>query len=334
VKTAVDEWGWGAGSSRLVSGTLRPHADLEARLARFKGSEAALVFSTGYQANVATIRGLAGKGDVVLIDKLDHASIIDGAFAAGPSRGDLPTVRVFPHRAYDRLAELLRRAASARRRIIVTDSLFSMDGDTADLSMLVELKRRHDAILCIDEAHATGIFGVNGRGLAEEAKLESQIDVVVGTLSKALGGVGGFVTASREIIDWLINTARPFIYTTGLPPAACAAAMAALDIVDREPQRRQRLLKLAERLRGELRDRRGWDIGGSRSQIVPLIVGPAQRAVELARKLEQDGFLVPAIRPPTVSRGKARLRISLSSEHQASDVDDLVTALDRHVRSV
>ncbi|MDM8005042.1 MAG: 8-amino-7-oxononanoate synthase [Phycisphaerae bacterium] len=333
VKQAVECWGWGAGGSRLVSGTMGIHADLEARLASFKGTEAALVCSTGYQANLAAIRSLAGRGDVIFLDKLNHASIIDAAFARGHAGFESPAVRVFPHRDYSRLAQLLERTRSVGRRIIVTDSVFSMEGDFSDLSAIVELKKRHDALLIVDEAHATGIWGERGRGLAEAMGIAADVDVTVGTLSKALGGLGGFITASRAIIDWLVNTARPFIYTTALPPAACAAAMAALDIIDREPDRRLRLVELAAWFRDEVTGRLGLDIAGSCSQIVPVVVGPADRAVELSRNLEEAGFLVPAIRPPTVPRGKSRLRISLCSEHRRTDLVRLIEVLGRIWRS-
>lgn len=329
VKAAVDRWGWGAGASRLVSGTMQPHAELESHLARFKGTQAALVCSTGYQANLAAIHGLADSGDTILLDKLNHASIIDAAFGGSPGIGGRPNVRVFPHRGYSKLATLLGRAKSGHRRIIVTDSVFSMDGDFADLSALVELKRRYGALLIVDEAHATGILGDHGRGLAEEMGVEADIDVVVGTLSKALGGIGGFIAGSREIVDWLINTARSFIYTTALPPAACAGAMAALDIVEQEPGRRSRLVQLAAWFRRELAAQGGWDTAGSCSQIIPIIVGEAATAVEISRRLEQEGFLAPAIRPPTVPRGKSRLRISLSSEHRQEDLARLVEILAR-----
>lgn len=320
VKEAVDRWGWGAGASRLVTGHMEPHQELEKRLANFKRTEAALVCSTGYQANLVAIRGLAGKGDVILLDKLNHASIIDAA------RGSGATVRVFPHRNYNKLERLLESTTEAHRRVIVTDALFSMDGDFADLPKLVELKQRYDAILCIDEAHATGVFGQHGRGVAELMDVDDQIDVVVGTLSKALGGIGGFVAASKEIIDWLINTAGAFIYTTALPPAACGAAMAALDIVEGEPERRQKLLSLSEYLRSELTTR-GFDISGSTSQIVPIIVDQTERGIALAHNLETAGFLVPAIRPPTVPKGTSRLRISLCTEHEEADIDRLVAKL-------
>lgn len=322
VKSAVERWGWGAGASRLVSGHMGPHAELEARLAAFKNTPAALVCSTGYQANLAAIRGLAGPDDILLLDKLNHASIINAA------RGSGAVLRVFPHRDYAKLERLLDRSAGYRRRIIITDSIFSMDGDFADLPRLADLKRRYDALLIVDEAHATGIFGRQGRGVAELMQVEEAIDVTVGTLSKALGGIGGFIAASTEIIDLLVNVAGPFIYTTALPPAACAAALAALDLIEREPQRREKLLSLANRLRAELGDRLGFDLGGSTSQIVPIIVGEAEAAVQLSRRLEEGGFLIPAIRPPTVPRGRSRLRISLSAGHDPADVDRLVALLE------
>lgn len=375
-RQAVSRWGWGAGSSRLVSGHMRPHAELEARLAAFKHTEAALVCSTGYQANLAAIRGLAGAGDVIFIDKLDHASIIDAAFAGGGAGRDAPAVRTFAHRDCDRLEQLLQRHRDARRHVIVTDSVFSMDGDLADLARLVEIKRAHKAHLCIDEAHATGVFGRRGAGLAEAMEVEDGIDVVVGTMSKAFGGIGGFIAGSRSFIDWLVNSARSFIYTTAMPPAACAAACAALDVIEREPERRQRLLKNAETMRNEL-TRRGYNIGPlacvtetsdrepladrsrnqegadlpgiplpdgrgsdmlrprrlchgpgqSSSQIIPIIVGDSEKALGLSARLLDAGYLVPAIRPPTVPRGTARLRVSLTSEHTAEDLSGLLRVL-------
>ncbi|MCL2330009.1 MAG: 8-amino-7-oxononanoate synthase [Phycisphaerae bacterium] len=322
-RDAIEQWGWGSAASRLITGHMAPHEQLEARLAAFKGTQAALVCSTGYQANLVAIRGIAGVGDVVYIDKLNHASIIDSV------RGSGAVMRVFPHRDYAKLERLLDRSAPFKRRTIVTDSLFSMDGDFADLPRLVELKRRYDAILCIDEAHATGVFGEQGRGIAEMMGVEGDIDVIVGTLSKALGGIGGFVAGSASLIEWLINTAGAFIYTTALPPAACGAAMAALNLVEREPQRRLELLDLAAYLRHELCDVRGFNIGSSTSQIVPVIVGDSARAVALADALAAEDLLVLPIRPPTVPRGSARLRISLSYGHTRTDVDRLLAILDR-----
>ncbi len=320
VKAAVDEWGWGAGASRLVSGHMEPHRCLEERLAAFKRAEAALVCPTGYAANLAAVRALGRSGDAILLDKLNHASIIDAAMGSGA------IVRVYPHGDLSKLERLLERTADAPRRIIVTDSVFSMDGDLADLPRLVELKQRYRAMLVVDEAHATGVFGKRGAGVAEWQGVEHQIDVVVGTLSKALGGIGGFIAAARLVIDWIINTAGPFIYTTGIPPAACVAAMAALDVVVREPERRRRVLESAVRVRETLQAL-GWKTGPSCSQIIPVIVGDAERAVALSRRLEESGLLVPAIRPPTVPRGSSRLRISLSSEHTPDDLERLLEAL-------
>jgi 8-amino-7-oxononanoate synthase len=352
VKAAIDRWGWGAGASRLVSGHTREHALLEAKLAAFKRTEAALVFSTGYAANLAAIRAVAGQGDAVFVDKLDHASIIDGARTCGA------TLRVYPHCDLHKLERLLAGAGEARRRVIITDSLFSMDGDVADLPRLVELKRRYDAVLVIDEAHATGVLGAEGRGLAELQGVEGQIDVVVGTLSKALGGIGGFVAGSAELIEYLLNTAGAFIYTTGLPPAACAAATAALELVEREPERRRRLLALSERVRQVLgvgcsvsgkgdtepapagsgadglekraaeADGLGRFAGGNVvTPIIPFVVGDAREAVALSKRLEEAGLLVPAIRPPTVPQGTARLRISICADHADEDVERLFAAL-------
>lgn len=325
VKEAVDQWGWGSAASPLVSGHMKPHETLATAIAEFKQTEAAIVCSTGYQANLAAIRGLVGKGDVVFLDKLNHASIID---AARSSEAD---IRVFGHRDYDRLETLLKRYGDFRRRLIVTDTVFSMDGDCADLPRLAELRSRYDAMLCIDEAHATGVFGEYGRGLAEAMDVEDEVDVTVGTLSKALGGIGGFVAGRQEVIDWLINSARSFIYTTALPPAACVGASKALEIVRREPQRRKRLLDSAEEVRERFLANRGIDIAGSSSQIIPIVVGEADAAVRLSRQLEDEGFLIPAIRPPTVPRGQSRLRISLCSEHTGEEVDRLLNALDRLV---
>lgn len=318
---AVEKWGVGAGASRLISGTTRLHAELEGALAAFKGTAAAVVTTTGWMANHAALAVLAGAGDLVLCDKLNHASILDAAAACGA------TMRTFGHRDAGRLAKLLDRLRGRYRRcVIATDSLFSMDGDLAPLSELVELKRRYDALLMIDEAHATGVLGANGRGAAELAGVEEQIDVTVGTLSKALGALGGFVAGTRELIDTITNTARAYVYTTALPPALCAAAAEALRIVQTQPQRRQRVLELAGKLRDRLHEA-GFDTGDSVSQIIPIVIGSPTEALRISHRLLEAGFLVPAIRPPTVPRGRSRLRVSLCAAHQASDLERFVAAL-------
>jgi 8-amino-7-oxononanoate synthase len=323
---AIERWGVGAGSSRLVSGTMSPHVELERRLADFKGAQAALVASTGWMANHVAVGALAGGGDLVFCDKLDHASIVDAARSSGAR------LRTYPHRDVERLRKLLQKhRGDGQRCLIVTDSLFSMDGDIAPLRELVELKDGFDAQLLIDEAHATGVMGESGRGVAEMLGVESRVDAVVGTLSKAVGALGGFVAGPRVLIETIINTGRAFIYTTALPPALCAAAIAALDIIRDQPQRRQKLLKMADDLRARLGSL-GLKTGDSQSQIIPVIIGRAGDAVRLSRVLLEAGFFVPAIRPPTVPRGTSRLRISLSYAHEPAELDGLAEILARGMR--
>lgn len=320
VCAAVQRWGWGSGGSQLICGRTSAHADLEKFIVRFKNVQAAIALPTGYMANLAAIRTLAASDDVILLDKLNHASIIDGASSCGAH------MRVFPHRNYTKLESLLQRYASARRRVIVTDTLFSMDGDVADLPELVRLKQRYNAMLIIDEAHATGMLGPRGRGLAELQGVEEDIDVTVGTLSKALGGMGGFICGSRLLIEAVVNLARPFIFTTSMPAASCAAALAALNIVENEPQRREQALMLARYLRERLTDA-GWNCGQSVTQIVPVMIGAADKAVAMSSRLLAQGYFVPAIRPPAVPSDGARLRISITAGHAREDIDGLLTAM-------
>jgi 8-amino-7-oxononanoate synthase len=324
VKKSLD--GWGSGASPLITGHAEAHQALENRLAEFEGSEAALLFTSGFAANSATIAALVGPGDVVFCDRKNHASLFDGCRL---SRAD---VRVYPHCDYQRLDKLLQRAAKSRRRLIVTDSLFSMDGDIAPLPELTKLARRHDAMLMVDEAHATGVFGNQGRGMCEEFGVEDGVQIRVGTLSKALGSIGGFVSGSRALIDWLVNRARPYIYSTASPAAIAAAGIAALDIVRDEPNRRKELLSRADSFRNTLKEN-GQNVGNSTTQIVPIIVGDAQTALDLSAALRQAGFFVPAIRPPTVPEGEACLRISLSFAHSEEQIAALIEALNtRRVR--
>jgi 8-amino-7-oxononanoate synthase len=320
---AIGRWGVGAGASRLVSGTTRLHVGLETELARFKRTEAALVTSSGWAANHVAIAALVGPGDLVLCDKLNHASIIDACLACGAR------LRTFPHRDVARLWALLdRHRAEHRRCLIVTDSLFSMDGDLAPLVEITDLKERFDALLMIDEAHATGVLGNAGRGAAELLGVEDRVEVTVGTLSKALGALGGFVAGPRQLIDTIVNTGRAFIYTTALPPAICAAALEALRIVRDQPQRRQRLLEVAADLRRRLAA--AGLIASSdepATQIIPLVIGPAAKAMRVSQALLEAGFLVPAIRPPTVPRDASRLRVSLCAKHDPDDLARFVDAL-------
>ena len=322
---AVEKWGVGAGASRLISGTSECHAGLERKLAEFKHAPDVAVTSTGWAANRVAVCALASRGDLVLCDKLDHASILDAAAASGA------TVRTYFHRDTNRLETLLRRHRdSARRCLIVTDSVFSMDGDIAPLADLAELKKKYDAQLLIDEAHATGVLGEGGRGAAEMLGVEDEIDATVGTLSKAIGSIGGFVAGPKPLIDTIRNTGRAYIYTTAPPPAACAAAIAALEIIESEPSRRTSLLASAADLRIRLRDAGlnvpGCDLAGD-TPIIPVLIGDAGPAASIAAKLLENDILLPAIRPPTVPPGGARLRISLCSSHSDDQIDMLVARL-------
>lgn len=321
---AAEREGWGSGASPLVVGHAAAHAELERALAEFEGTEAALLFTTGYAANVGTITALVGAGDVVFSDALNHASIVDGC------RLSKAEVRIYPHGDAQTLSALMADADTKkfRRRLIVTDGLFSMDGDFAPLVGLAELADKHDAMLAVDEAHATGVFGARGRGSSELCGIEERVDIRIGTLSKALGSLGGFVAGRRSLIDWLVNRARPYIFSTALPPPVAAASQAALEIVGQEPRRRTELAARAAALRATLQAD-GWDVGPSTSQIIPLIVGSAERTLRLAEELRAAGFLVPPIRPPSVPAGASRLRLSLSYGHTPAMIDGLVAALRR-----
>ncbi len=319
-KAAADEYGTGSGASRLVSGTMRIHRELEDAVARFKNTEAAIVFPTGYMANAGTIQALAGRGDTVYCDRLNHASIFDGCRLSGA------TLRVYPHKDVGGLRRLLGRKREGRA-LVVTDTVFSMDGDLAPLPDLAEVCERHGAMLMIDEAHATGVLGENGRGAAEHFGIEpGRVPVVMGTLSKAVGSLGGYVAGSRDLVDLLVNRARSFIYTTALPPAVCAASVAGLRIIEEEPERRAALWARTRQLHDGLRER-GFDIGPTETPITPLIVGDSAPAVELSQKLFEHHILAPAIRPPTVPDGTARIRLTPMATHTAQDVQHVLTAL-------
>jgi 8-amino-7-oxononanoate synthase len=322
---AAQEVGWGSGASALVTGYSPLHQRLEQRLAEFEATEATLLFTSGFAANAGTIAALVGPGDTVFTDRKNHASLLDGCRL---SRAD---VRPYPHLDCPRLKSLLDRSEGKGRRLIVTDSLFSMDGDLAPLGELADLAEHYDAMLMVDEAHATGVFGRHGRGVAEHLGVENRIHVRIGTLSKALGCVGGFAAGSRTLIDWLLNRARPYVFSTAAPPATAAAALAAVGIVESEPQRRQELLARAATLRETLVER-GWNVGRSTSQIIPIILGQPEPAIAMSAQLWDQGLFVPPIRPPTVPEGEACLRISLSSAHSVEMIAALVDGLDHSAR--
>jgi len=312
-QAAAAKWGAGAGASRLVVGHLALHEAVEAKLAVFKGTEAAVIFPTGYMANVGTLAALMGPGDVIFSDRLNHASIYDGIKLSGAA------LQRFPHRDLNRLEQLLREAGAARRRLIVTDSVFSVDGDLAPLQDLVTLKARYGAWLMCDEAHATGVVGAKGGGLAEALGLTREVDIHMGTFSKALGSQGGFVAGDRRLVDYLHNRARSFIYSTALAPPVLGAIDRALDIVVQEPERRLFLQRESDLLRRSLLAA-GLDILGSETQIVPVLVGENDRTLEFAAHLMDQGLMAVALRPPTVPPGRARVRFSLSAAHAEDDL--------------
>jgi 8-amino-7-oxononanoate synthase len=319
---AIGKYGVGAGASRLVCGNIEPYQNLEDKLARFKSKEAAIVFGSGYAANVGAITALVGEGDVIVLDKLDHASIVDGARQSGA------TIRVYPHKNLKKLEDILQQCESFRRKLIVTETVFSMDGDLAPLAEIVALKEKYSAWLMIDEAHATGLYATNRRGIAEVAGVEEKIDVTLGTLSKALGCMGGFVVGSQTLIDFLRNRARSLIYSTGLPPAICAAAVAAVDFVMSEDghKRRDQLWRDVSEMKNGLSN-----LGiqnESRSAIIPIIIGDELAAVEISRKLFDRGIFVPAIRFPTVPKGKARLRVTMTAAHESADIARFLEVFD------
>ncbi|WP_305042023.1 8-amino-7-oxononanoate synthase [Geoalkalibacter sp.] len=314
---AALEFGAGSGASRLVSGSLALHAELEARIAAFKGTEAALVFNSGYAANTGILQGLAGPDDLIFSDALNHASIIDGC------RLSRARTLVYPHGDVDALEGLMRRAQPARRGrwFIVTDGVFSMDGDLAPLSELAALKERYDALLMVDDAHGTGALGATGRGSGEALGCLARIDLHMGTLGKALGGFGAFLAASRPIIDILVNRSRPFIFSTSLPPAVLAAALAAFDLVDSEEgrSRRERLEHNREVFAAPLRAA-GLDLCGSTTQILPILTSAPQPTMAAARALLERGIFLQGIRPPTVPEGRCRLRATVMSDHDPQEL--------------
>ena len=316
---AVERYGVGAAASRLVAGSIEPIHRLEQNLSRFKKTEAALVFGSGYLANMGAITSLTGPGDTVFSDELNHASLVDGC------RLSKASIKIFRHRAADHLKALLEETPATGRRLIVTDSVFSMDGDFAPLAEIVELAREFRAAVMIDEAHGIGMIGPQGAGLASELGLSDEIDVQIGTLSKALGAHGAYVAGSRALIDFLINRARCFIYTTGLPPAIAAAADAALRVMIEEPERLARLHENAAYLRTGL-TAAGFELAPTTSSILPVMMGSSQNALLMAERLFARGVYVIAIRPPTVPQGSARLRVTPTAGHSRTDLDRAISA--------
>ncbi|MFN3648303.1 MAG: 8-amino-7-oxononanoate synthase [Armatimonadota bacterium] len=316
---AAEKWGAGATGSRLTTGTLTLHAELERELAALKGAEEAVLFSSGYLAAVGTIPALVGRGDLVLSDALNHASLIDGC------RLSRAEVRVYRHGDAEHAAELLADRERFRRALLVTDGVFSMDGDLAPLPALCDLCEERGAWVMVDDAHGTGVLGKRGAGTAELLGVESRVAVQMGTLSKALGAEGGFVAGSSTLAEYLRNRARSFIFSTAPAPSTVAAALVALQVAAREPGRRARVLRGAARLAEGLRAL-GFDARGGETPIVPVVIGAAEEAIRVSRRLEERGVWVPAIRPPTVPPGTARLRASVTASHTEADLDAVLAA--------
>ena len=323
---AALRWGAGAGASRLISGNMAPHRALEERLAEFKGYEAALLFGSGYLANTGIVAALAGRGEVVFSDELNHASIVDGC------RLSRAQTFVYRHGDVEHLAWGLKGAAG-RAALIVTDGVFSMDGDVAPLAELAALAREHGCRLMVDEAHATGAIGPGGRGSVAAAGLAEEVDIVVGTLGKALGSYGAYACAGREIVEYLVNSARPFIFSTAPPPPVLAAATAALGLLESEPRRVERLQENAAALREALAGE-GLAVGGSGTQIVPVEVGDAGRTMELCERALERGVFAQGIRPPTVPEGSSRLRFTVMATHRAGELREAAGLVGAAAREV
>lgn len=323
-KKALTDYGTGAGASRLICGNLGIHVGLDQAIATFKGTEAAISMSSGYATSVGTIPSIVGRGDTVILDKLAHASLIDGA------RLSEARLRAFPHNNIAYLKKVLRQEKSSTRILIVTESIFSMDGDAGKLAEIVELKEKFNAWLMVDEAHAVGIYGRHRRGLIEQLGLSSKVEVQMGTLSKAFGSAGGYIAGSRALIDTLINKSRSFIYSTAPSPAVAAASLAAVELVNGSEgeERREKLWKNIQYFADKLPAR--WRTSEApQSPIFPLLIGDEGEAMETSKRLENAGFLVPAIRYPTVARQQARLRVTLSAAHTKTQIDALLTELAR-----
>lgn len=327
---AVRDWGAGSGASRLICGSFQVHHELEEALAAFKGAPATLTFSSGYATAIGTITALTGPEDVIILDKLVHACCVDGARLSGA------TLRVYRHNDLEDLETKLkwaagRRAAGRNRRVLViTESVFSMDGDLAPLRNIVELKERHGAWLMVDEAHATGLYGEHRRGLVEEFTVADQVEIQMGTLGKALGAGGGYIAGSRALIDLLIHRARSFLFTTAPVPAQAAAARAAIELVQSPEGEalRQRLWANVDTVKNRVIDA-GWTLSPVRSAILPLAIGDEAQALRTSTALREAGLLIPAIRYPTVARGEARLRLTVSASHSARDFQSLADGLAR-----
>jgi glycine C-acetyltransferase len=317
---AVRTLGAGSGSVRTIAGTMKLHMELERRIAAFKKTEASVVFQSGFAANAGTVSALLGKEDLIISDELNHASIIDGA------RLSRAQIRVFPHRDVEALERLLEETRDVKRRLVITDGVFSMDGDIAPLPKIAALARAHGAIMMIDDAHSSGVLGKAGRGTVDHFEIHGQVDIQVGTLSKAIGVLGGYVCGSKSLIEYLYHRARPFLFSTSHPPAVAAACLAAFDVLEQEPERIERLWTNTKRFKAGLA-RLGFNTGTSETPITPILVGEADLAMRFSDQLFERGVFAQGIGYPTVAKGKARLRTIVTATHSDEDLDQALTTL-------
>jgi glycine C-acetyltransferase/8-amino-7-oxononanoate synthase len=318
---AIKEFGCGSGASRLISGTMKLHSELEKKIALFKNTNSALVFNSGYHANIGTLSALMKKRDIVFCDELNHASIIDGCRLSGAE------IAIYPHTDMDALERHLKKSNGYKKRLIITDGVFSMDGDIAPLPDIVFLAKKYSAFTMVDDAHATGVFGKNGKGITEHFNLSSnEVDIQMGTFGKALGSFGAYIAGNNELIDYLINRARSFIYTTALPPAVPAASLAAIEMIQSKPDLRKKLWKNVDYFKKGLK-KRGFENINSQSQIIPIIIGNSKKVVMASEYLFNKGVFVVGIRPPAVPRKKERLRITIMSSHTRKDLDSALNVL-------
>ncbi len=320
--TAIERFGVGAASVRTIAGTLALHVELERRLAAFKGTEDAVVFQSGFTANSGTVAAILGRDDILVSDELNHASIIDGA------RLSRATIKVFPHKNVDAARKILEELPPGQRKLIITDGVFSMDGDLAPLPSLCDLAEQFGAIMMVDDAHASGVFGRNGRGTVDHFGLHGRVDVQVGTLSKALGAVGGYVAGSRLLVEVLRQRSRPFVYSTAHPASVAAASLAALDVLAAEPERIERLWSNTAFFRAGL-ERLGFNIGVSESPILPVIVGSTHLAMQFSDRLLEEGVFAVGIGFPIVPRGLARVRTIVTAAHTVEDLEQALAAFER-----
>jgi len=330
---ATRTFGVGSGAVRTIAGTMRLHMDLEEKIARFKNVEACVVFQSGFAANAGTVSAILGKEDFILSDELNHASIIDGA------RLSRATIKVFRHKDVAHCEQLLQEVADQPgRKLVITDGVFSMDGDIGSVDKLAALAEKYGAIMMVDDAHASGVLGRNGRGSVDHFAMHGKVDVQVGTLSKAIGSLGGYVCGSKDLIEFLYHRARPFLFSTSHPPSVPATCIAAFDLLEKEPERILRLWANTRYFQGELK-RIGFNIGGvntpaTETPITPIIVGEGRKAMEFSRALFDDGVMATGIAFPTVPEGKARIRLIMTSEHTRAQLDQALDKLERVAKAL